>query len=482
MMVLVLFSSFSSQVYSLDNSSAIEGTLGSQASLMITRFERDISDLDEQGFSTVRLDDTLADMKFSFAEDDFDRVAYLYAQGKSFASKIVSLSKRLEDISVLSSVAAELELDDVDALVLFNAAKMSLDNNDFDACESKADESYALFISLLQPRYDEILVSFDRMFDGFSGYSFSSPAQDYVDSVLDQVDAARAKDDFVSVLMLSSEIYHLNVSLYSIASLDDAVITLESEGYPVVRFRDALSEMEVLLSEGEHAALMERFNSSMKLLLKIKPVESIIDEVNLSLHGPEFDGIDVSEASSLLGLSIEEFTLENYEKSEEYAFLARDAVQELRSEYLLQSILNRANAKFDFLGFLRSNWLALIIWLFFIGFFVWVIMFMLRTIFLNKRLEKLSSEETALVDMVKQLQLDYYRDHIVDKDSFVRNSKEFEKRQEELSEEISLAKQALEAVALKYRNLKDSVFGIFGRLHRSKDGSVPKEDAKGLKR
>ena len=155
---------------------------------------------------------------------------------------------------------------------------------------------------------------------------------------------------------------------------------------------------------------------------------------------------------------------QNYEKSEEYLTRAKDVIQEIQRKFLLQSIVNKANAKINIIDFVKNHWFGIIIWGIIIFFFIKIDIFMVNTVMLNKRLEKLTKEQETISSMMKQSQIDYYKNSILDKETFIKNAEESEKRQEEIKDEITMTNKKLSKNAQKFEKVKESIVGKLKKI------------------
>ncbi|MFH0869551.1 MAG: hypothetical protein V1866_00660 [archaeon] len=414
---------------------AESNTTQTDASLLITKLERNITSLKERGFNTPRLDDALMDAKASYADRKFDQVLRLYSESILTISKMMYVSSEINMTSMLLDEAKKRELNISESMGHYTLSLSDFRNNNLDAAQKEIAQSKELVTDQLMTESTMIIADLKELAAALASTGINANA---VNRTTADILAAERSKDFIRLFILASRISEMNTSIAGLLTIKEKMNRLEADGYSINRINDTIAELESLLDAGEYTQLSKRYNETISLIGKIYSVDKGIKKTEAGIGSPELAGIDLTEASELLNTSKSEFDLENYEKSEDYLARAKASLAEAEQANIFATILNKAKMRFDPISFLKKNWLSLILAILIGGIVIKVGGLFLVLKKSEQKLAKLKKEEEAITELMIKLQEEYFKEKIIDKDTYAAENNSFEKRLTQISEEIPL--------------------------------------------
>lgn len=442
---LALLSALSSQA------SAANATKD-DVSFMLSKLEKSISDLKSQGFNTIRLDDKLADMASQYANGRYDDAQRTYIESTSLITRMVYLTGLINSTGLLLEEAKKRGLETGDAGILYTAGTGEFRSNNFESAQVSLEKSQSLAIASLKNESAKIVEELKLMNATLSETGMSVPS---LSKTIDEVVAAERANDMIRLFAAVRNIELISTSVSQLKAITQGIAELEEKGYRSGRAKDSLAEMSYILETGEYAAASELYNKTMAMIAKISLLDEELKNISDRLESPELTGIDFGETKDLINLSRSEFMLENYERSEEYLSQAKTSIEETEQAHIFTSILNKARAKFDLVGFLKRNWLKTIIILALLYAAVKAAMLIIRLKLDEKKLDSLKKEQAAIIDLTKKLQMDYYKHNVIDKETFLAESDNYEKRSTAISGEIPLLESSIKEKKEKIYKLRE---------------------------
>jgi len=414
---------------------AESNTTQTEASLLISKLERNITSMKERGFNTPRLDDALADAKATYADRKFDQVLELYSESMLTISKMIYISNNLNITSMLLDEAKKRELNISESMSHYTLSLSEFRNNNIDTAQKEIMLSKELVSGQLMTESTKITTELKELAAALASTGINT---NKVNRTTAEILAAERSKDFIKLFILASKISEMNKSIAELLAINEGMNQLEAEGYRTQRIKDTVAELESLLDAGEHSQISKRYNETMTLMGKIYSINADIKETEVKMISPELEGIDLTEASELLNTSKSEFELENYDKSEDYLARARASIEEAEQAHIFATILNKAKMRFNPILFIKKNWTYIIMMIIIGGIVIRVGGLFLILKQSEQRLAKLQKEQEAITELTKKLQEDYFREKVIDKETYTAENSNFEKRSTQISEEIPM--------------------------------------------
>ncbi len=450
---------------SLSVQASAQNATKDDVSFMLSKLEKSISDLKEQGLNTIRLDDSLAEMTSQYANGRYDDAAKTYAESTSMINRMVYLTRLINSTGLLLEEAKKRGLETGDAGSQYTAGVGEFRSNNFEAAQISLEKSQSLAVAALKNESKRIVEELKLMSASMNESGMSVPA---LDKTIEEVLAAERANDMIRLFTAVRDIGLINTSVSQVKALTQGIAELEENGYENSRAKDSLQEMTYFLEASDYSTASQLYNQTMTMIAKIPWLDEELKKTAARLESPELEGIELSEAEDLINLSSSEFLLENYEQAEDYLNQAKVNIEETEQEHIFTSILNKARAKFDIIGFLKRNWLKTIIILALLYAAARAAMFIIRLKLDEKKLDELKKEQLAIVDLTKKLQMDYFKHNVIDKDTFQGESDNYEKRSTTISGEIPLLESSIKEKKEKIYKLKEITINRFGNRWSNK--------------
>lgn len=404
-----------------------------EASGMASRLTNQISNLKEESYPTTRLEDMLAEMKNKIANLDFEGAAETYNQTLAQIEKLRELKEEIIQIDALLAEAEARNINTTNIMRYYTLGMGDYQNNNFESAEPNLDASKQELVKELSPYSTEMKKSMVELLN----LSIEKNATSKVlNDTITKIEEYEKKEDYVHIFIELSKLNILNKTTHQIISLSESLSRMKSEGKKTSRFDDSLQEMTMLLEAKDYDGFSQLYDNTTSIMDMTRNLASGISQAEEKLKSPDLEGIDLSEAEELLSISKSEYELENYEKAESYLQRAKERIADLEKEHVFMAILNRTKAQYDPIGFLKKYWLPIIIAAVLLYLLLKLSKSVFKIVIYDGQMRRLEHEQDTIVELMRQLQKDYYMTKEIDRDTYEAEKNNFEKRTSEINKEF----------------------------------------------
>ncbi|MBN1503415.1 hypothetical protein JW930_07790 [Candidatus Woesearchaeota archaeon] len=425
-----------------------------EAENLVYKLEKNVSYLKSAGFTTIRIDDGLDDMRYRLASGDYDYVYATYFDLTSLIEELLYLDMLINKTSILIEEAEKRELDLGDTLLEYNAGVSEFQNNNFEASKTRLENSYNSVVEKLEGKSAGILEQYSLIMEQAANNSIATQS---INTTLLSLRRAQKENDFATIFLMANEIDMINASINMLIEIKQEILALQIAGYSTKRMDDIYFELEHLVNSKDYTNLFSRYKETVRLIDTVYKLDQDINDTRIRIQNPELQGIDFSESEYYLNLSVFEFKSENYEQSENYLKQANDIFHETERKHLFASIVSKAKHKLSPLEFLKKNWWKLLIILPILLLSYKITRYYIMLWLLRLRIDKLQKEHKAIIELTKKLQLDYFKHKLVDKSTYTQQYSEFEIRRSNIEEELPYLESELEQESNKLEEIKHSL-------------------------
>ncbi len=420
---------------------ATANTTQQQADALLYKLTKEIAALGEQGYPTMRLNDSLQELRVADERKAYDEVAARYATTEALVTTMTTAKTLLDQSDALLDEAGRLGIATANASLLRTKAGSEYQIEDFEGAANDARAANALLLPALKQDAEQVLADAAALERDLAATNLTLTRPN---ETLVALRAAYAKGDYGQFFLLAEQLGALNDSARALITLRGQMDALAAQGRTTARFQDILAGMRQQFEQKDDAGLLAQYNATELLVASINGTLASNEATRARIAQPALQGIDFSEAEQLLNLSERELAIENYEQAASYAEQAASSVETTARQHLFVSAMNQARMRFDPLAFLRRNWW----WLLLAG--VLAVLAekvggrLLKIRLLERRIAALRKEQEAIVGLTRKLQWDYFKERAIDKDAYAAASAEYQKRADEIDEQLPLLELRLE--------------------------------------
>lgn len=406
-----------------------------EAGLALSRLTRDVDALRDEGYPTARFDDAVMDMQLLYAQGDYVSAMLREAETRRLIEAMLAFDGRRQTVEELLKEAERFGLDATGPRLSLTQAESEYGKLNYEGAKAHQARAFDDVILLLEPKSGEAMARASALAAELEQAGIPLAK---VNETVAGLEAAARERDYLSLFLLARDLESMDASIRSLIDLEREIALLRSEGYPTTRLRDRFLELERLFSEGSYPEFGVFYAETGRLIASVYATAELNARTRARIGAPEVLGIDFSRVEDLLVLSDEELALENYERARDYAKEASTLAEETEQDHLFMTVLNRAKGRLNLFAFLRVHWWQSLIVVSILSLLALVGLTLGKTEYLALRIRRLVHERETIRDLLTRLQWDYYKLHVIDKESFIATTNQYQQRLDTIDETLPL--------------------------------------------
>ena len=412
----------------------------SEAEEAIKLSENTVNYLSGLGFDTARFSDLLQDEKYSFKLRDYGRVVETSNKAAELKALAISLKEKTSDALFLLHNAERMGFDTGSASELLNQSGEEFNSNNFEIASDLAEKASIILNELFENSLKENLVTLENLRNRILFENLEIIVSDKLyKEAKEELELGKFSDAF----QIKAQANLLNSSVNHVIDAKYAIDDMKLRNLATARANDLFNEalMAIELRNFDKAA--ENSQQIIKLKDKSYQLEYKINEVNEVIKNLESQGIDAVASRQYLKNAGEKYASNNYEEAEKLLDAAMKEAENSRSASLIFGLVQKSSLKFKLEEFIKLYW-----WILLLAFFsVFAISIAARKVFSHRLLERkirnLGKEQDALIELMKNLQNDYFRKKTVSRHSYEMVLDKYQARMLKISEKIPVLESKL---------------------------------------
>ncbi|MFH0874675.1 MAG: hypothetical protein V1859_01970 [archaeon] len=414
-------------------------------------FEKNVTRLVKAGYPAEQFSDTVVESSLLFSKADYAQQIALIEKTEKDISEMVYLGNFINQTAILLMEASVRKINIEDLQLAYNAGIIEYSRGNFKGAKEPLVKTQSDVLALLENESIMVLESLNHFIISMEESGISCEILN--SSLKDATDAAKEKN-YAKIFVLSSKFGNINQSISLIADLKNRSLALKDANLNVARINDLIIEAETKLSSGNYQTVLLIYNTSVLQINNIYELQKEINNTKQKLSSGDLKNIDLLQAEFYLNQSIAEFELENYEKAKQHLNSSNRMIEELTQKYFFTRVLNSANERFNSVSFFKKYYLQMLFFCAFSALFFYVSTQFVSFFMAKGKLALLKKENNVVNDMMVKLQEDYFKDAVIDKDTYLDKFHELEKRRAHIEEEVPRLEEYIMEKESKFNSLK----------------------------
>lgn len=428
------------------------------ASLALGKSRDAVADMEKLGFNTIRVKDLLEDARREMSLKNYERVVAISDEISNLKQKASEIQDKIRNLSLRINNIKKYSLNTTGAEVLYNLSIIEFALENYESSEELIQKSVDELNAFTEQELEIVIDDLSNLkkFSLENGMNITR-----IENTINDAQNNLKSPEFKKINSLKQEFANLNKSVKALIDANNEIKVMAEAGLGTSRTNNILDEAKFALELGYYDKIGDILIGIKTLKSKAFELNSSIKKTKDKIEEVKSYGLDANESESLFNAAENELKLENYEDTEKLLKQSLEKSEKILSDYLLFGAISKKDLLKNTINFLKKFWLVVLITVI-TGSIFSRIMFQKTSIaLLENSLKNIEKEKSALINLIKKTQTEYFKDKTLDKSTYNLRIDKYQDRMMQIKEKMPIISAKLaqkKEIKWRFSKLKNKFF------------------------